>query len=278
MQKPPSTTQPGVSVLDNNQGLPGMVNPAADIGTTSLQHMPQSNQDAKEKTLAMTNIKKTTPKSKIVLDERIIVQGGSIKTWSFHSPRIERAKVTLTSDGRPIDVDVDSWQGPDSTPYQMRLYTENGKERPIRLMMETPRTSNTIAVRNTGQMEFPVIADVEANLDEVPLAAKLVDAESSIIIQGGALRSYPFDANVDQVQVLLMTNGLPMHARIELLHGPNNIKQTFELYAENGSDRPFYAVMESPGTGNVVRIVNAGSMEFPIYAWVAPFESEQQQQ
>jgi len=202
----------------------------------------------------------------------VTVQGGSLKTWAFNSPAVERVQVVLKTEGRPLDADVELWAGPDNTPHKMRVYVENGATRPFNAVMETPRGPNTIAIRNIGQLEFPMAAQVEAVSASGPLGDMERIDHGPMTIQGGALRTYPFDPQVDSVQVLLRTDGRPLNARIELLQGPNNNKQVVELYTEDGLDRPFYAILETPGSGNVVRIVNTATVEFPLTCSVGAYK------
>ena len=201
------------------------------------------------------------------IDSSILVQGGSLRTWSYRSPAIEQVQVVLSTEGRPLDADIELWHGPDNTPCKMRVYVENGQLRPFSAVVETPRGPNTVAIRNIGQIEFPIAANVIADSVDSPSGDCL---GSSTTIQGGALRTYPFDPSVDSVEVLLKTDGRPLNARIELLQGPNNNKQVIELYTEDGCDRPFFCVLETPGSGNVVRIVNTAPVEFPMTAGVVP--------
>ena len=201
------------------------------------------------------------------IDSAILVQGGSLRTWSYRSPAIEQVQVVLSTEGRPLDADIELWHGPDNTPCKMRVYVENGQLRPFSAVIETPRGPNTVAIRNIGQIEFPIAANVIADHVDNPSVDCI---SSSTTIQGGALRTYPFDPSVDSVEVLLKTDGRPLNARIELLQGPNNNKQIIELYTEDGNDRPFFCVLETPGSGNVVRVVNTAPVEFPMTAAVVP--------
>jgi len=200
-------------------------------------------------------------------DSTILVQGGSLRTWTYRSPAVEQVQVVLSTEGRPLDADIELWHGPDNTPTKMRVYVENGQMRPFSAVIETPRGPNTVAIRNIGQIEFPIAANVFAEGIDTPSPETL---SSSTTIQGGALRTYPFDPSVDSVQVLLQTDGRPLNARIELLQGPNNNKQVIELYGEDGADRPFFCILETPGSGNVVRVVNTAPIEFPMTASVVP--------
>jgi len=199
-------------------------------------------------------------------DAPVLVQGGSLRTWSFPTPNVNRVQVLLKTEGRPLNADVDLWQGPDNTPQKMRVYVEDGAARPFSCVVETPRSQNSIAIRNTGQLEFPLAAACVPDDEHVIEIAAFPET-----IQGGALKTYSFDPNVASVQIKLQTDGRPLNARIELLQGPNNNKQVVELYAEDGMERPFFAILETPGSGNVVRVLNTAPMEFPMSANVEPY-------
>jgi len=205
------------------------------------------------------------PETAASIDKPILVQGGSLRTWSYQNPAVDQVQIVLSTEGRPLDADVELWHGPGNTPCKMRVYVENGQIRPFSAVIETPRGPNTIAVRNIGQIEFPIACSVIADDVDQPSPECLATATT---IQGGALRTYPFDPSVESVEVLLKTDGRPLNARVELLQGPNNNKLVIELYSEDGLDRPFFTVLETPGPGNVIRIVNTAPVEFPMAASV----------
>lgn len=202
----------------------------------------------------------------------VIVQGGSLRTWAFANPQVDAVQVLLKSEGRPIDADIDLWNGPDNTPHKMRVYVEDGARRTFSAIIGTPRGPNSVAVRNIGQLEFPVEAVVRPdNLDGLAVSIASVVTRSEVI-QGGAVRTWPFNPIVQSVAVIIKTDGRPLNTRIELLMGPNNSKQVVEVYTEDGIDRPFFAIIETPEpTGSVIRIKNTAPLEFPVYASVAPY-------
>lgn len=206
----------------------------------------------------------------------VTVQGATLRTCSFNVD-VERVSVYLKTEGRPLNANVELWQGPDNTPQKMSVYLEDGNVRPFRCVVEAPGSSNSIAIRNTAEMEYPLIAglDVETDRNSISPAAALLKSSKYRTVQGGAVFTTPFSPAVQSVQVMLKSDGRPLNAHIELLQGPNNNKQVMDVYTEDGSARPFYVIIDTPGTGNVVRIVNTSTIEYPLTAAVEPYIIDQ---
>lgn len=200
-------------------------------------------------------------------DAFIRVDGGSIRTWKYMSPNVEQVQVLLTTEGRPLDADVELWNGPGNIPAKMRVYVEDGQLRPFKAVIATPRGPSTVAIQNVGELEFPFDAQVVAENVANPSPEC---RESAKNLQGGATRSYQFEAAVDSVQVLLFSEGMPLNARIELIQGPNNNRQVIELYTDDGADRPFFCFIETPGPGSVVRVINTAPLAYPLKTGVIP--------
>jgi len=64
---------------------------------------------------------------------------------------------------------------------------------------------------------------------------------------------------------VLKTEGRQLNARIELLNAPNNPKQTYECFTNNGVLNSLCVAFNTPDAGNTVRIVNLATVEFPLY-------------
>ena len=218
----------------------------------------------------------------IMRSEQVVtVQGDSLKTWSFQSAAIDRVQVLMKTEGRPLNANLDLWEGPDNTPTKMQIYLEDGNVRPFNAIIETPGSQNSVSILNTGRMEYPIRGCVvpeteesQSTLGPSSMAAQvqsLAGNSMPIIVQGGAVFTKPFDPTVQSIQIMLQTDGRPLTARIELVQGPNNQKQVIEFYSEDGRERPFFGIFQSPGSGNIVRVVNTATMEYPITACVEPY-------
>lgn len=233
------------------------------------------------------------------------IQGGSRHTYSAPSDR-DSSHTFIDTDGRPLDVEVELWDGPNNTPTRVRMYSEDGRMRPMNVLTENPQRGrgNTVSVRNTGPMEFPVNAGVRsvgggaeagglasfrppsgirpgglagsegAYLTERDLSGFARPSSPSMargeIVQGGALRTFPLDHSVEAVQVTITSEGLPVNAKVELWGTSSHIKQLAEVYNDNGQTRPFAAIIDVPGGSNTIAVYNMGPMEYPIRVVVEP--------
>jgi len=122
----------------------------------------------------------------------ITVQGGSLRTWSFDY-EVEQVQVVLSSEGRSLDADIEVWHGPGNKPCKMRIYVEDANQSPFSCVIETPRGDNTVAIRNIGPVEFPIIANMVVDGVDRPSMPEFTP------IQGGALRTFPFEPFIEAV-------------------------------------------------------------------------------
>mmetsp|Transcript_16837 Transcript_16837/g.36718 ORF Transcript_16837/g.36718 Transcript_16837/m.36718 type:complete len:269 (-) Transcript_16837:270-1076(-) len=202
------------------------------------------------------------------------IEGQTRKTWKFSDITQEVVQVAIRSDGRPVHVETNLWIGPDWTPMKLKAYSEDGLKRPVQMLLGTRNKQATIEVLNTGQWEMPVQAS--CNYASSPLSEARFDlpndpeVQSQYVEGGGAVKSFLFDPEVEQVQVLLHTNTRQLHAYVELLNAPNNIKQKVKTFTNNGLLNSLFIVFDTPGAGNVVRVQNLAPLEFPCIAYVLP--------
>ncbi|GAX11292.1 hypothetical protein FisN_7Lh399 [Fistulifera solaris] len=222
------------------------------------------------------------------------VQGNSRKTFNTMGGRNE---VEFSTDGRELYTDMEVWQGPDNTPQTMKWYAQDGNHR-IRATV-TSTQYHSIETRNRGTLEFPMNVQMQPQApgsptkqqhqpfhgtNSVPAVefrpipshedrmAKRDPSRGTTIQGDGSVKTYPIDPYTSSVQVLLDGQGFPVYARIELLQGPDCVKILGELYndgLQNGGE-PVRTVLETPGYGSTLRVVNTGPMEYPIICTVAP--------
>jgi hypothetical protein len=200
-------------------------------------------------------------------------QGNTLKTWKIVSTDMDQVELAMRSEERsPIDADVELWHTPSFKPIQFHVYSECGLTRPVNVVLDAPEHPKTVAVYNQGPLEFPfeaAVAKADRGIMDGPLAQAVPER-----VQGGRITSYTFGGNVGSVQVLLKAEQNNMNAKIEITQGPNQVKQSIEVYAFAANKYPFYVVLQTPGfTETSLRIINQDTVEYPFDAWVVPDES-----
>jgi len=192
------------------------------------------------------------------------VEGMTRKTWKFNDITKDTVQVAVTSEGRPVNADVQLWIGPDWTPMTLQAYSEDGKARPIQTIVGTRNKAATIEIRNVGEYEFPFnAASNYATGAMATLPKDMPAATEGERVDGGAIRSYPLDPATEALEVVLKTDGKQLNAKVELLNAPNNAKQTYEIFTNNGLLNPLCLCFNTPDAGNTLRVVNLASVEFP---------------
>merc|ERR1719261_1944879 len=130
------------------------------------------------------DIKEITPDGSLV--QR--VEGQTRKTWKFSDLAKDRVQVAVTSEGPPVNSDIQLWLGPDWTPFTLKAYSEDGKLRPIQTLVGTRNKAAMIEVRNVGEYEFPFSAAANYADDTMAELPKEIPATTAgERVDGGAL-------------------------------------------------------------------------------------------
>jgi hypothetical protein len=193
------------------------------------------------------------------------VEGMTRHAFSFNDSSKDVVQVAMTSPvARPVDAEVNLWLGPDYTPYQLKCHTEDGKLFPIQTLVGTKGVPVNVEVKNVGKASYPLMTACSYAISPLAESPKAIQYRDQIYIEGGAVKMFPFAPEVDQIQVLLRSQGKQLKAKIELLNGPNNVKQEFEVYSSNGEKNYLFLVFETPGQGNAIRVKNLATQEYPL--------------
>ena len=92
---------------------------------------------------------------------------GRIQGGSRHTYQNSGGQTFVETDGRPLDVEMELWEGPNNTPTRVKMYSEDGRQRPMNILTNSDngygRGGGTMSVRNVGSMEFPIRAGVSGN-------------------------------------------------------------------------------------------------------------------
>jgi hypothetical protein len=207
---------------------------------------------------------------------RSTVQGGSRSTWVSPDPYgSDEMNVHLGTAGRPLHANVEHWSGPGNTPSRMQLYSEDGGARPWMTKFRTPTNvhSGVTQVRNTGPMEFPIEASVHASNSMANGGPPMPNGEMMsrpVTVDGGALKTFGFDHDVQHVYMEISSEGLPVNAVVELWQGPSNTKAIAKIYTDHGLNRPWSALIPCPGYGASICVRNVGPMTYPIKVSMDP--------
>ncbi|CAB9500759.1 expressed unknown protein [Seminavis robusta] len=214
--------------------------------------------------------------------------GGTVRTYQMPVDA-DRCQYVLKSEGRPLKAVVELWLGPLRRTHIMDISVEDGAKTPYRATLKfKPGGPQVLRIRSTDKkFHLPLSAGVyvpdkerraelrantESLFDRVP---KQKIQGNNVGGGGSAVRLFPIDNYVEAVQVLFWavnTGKKSLKATIEVLQGPNNVKQVYQLHAGGGS-QPYHGVIETPGDGVVLRITNRKFVEDGLFeAAVVPYK------
>eukprot|EP00310_Coccolithus_braarudii_P015917 CAMPEP_0183353400 /NCGR_PEP_ID=MMETSP0164_2-20130417/33233_1 /TAXON_ID=221442 /ORGANISM="Coccolithus pelagicus ssp braarudi, Strain PLY182g" /LENGTH=290 /DNA_ID=CAMNT_0025526067 /DNA_START=89 /DNA_END=961 /DNA_ORIENTATION=- len=219
----------------------------------------------------------------------IRIEGGStLKTFQMPA-HAERVQYIITSPtGRPIKAKVELWIGPIRCVHEFIYDCMDGKSFPLRATLQFKKLSPVLKISTHGSYEFPLecgvfvpspdesemIGDVTKNMFYTAPMKERVQGGSTIDNKGGAIRTFHIDPAWEKTQIMVWSKDVgkkSFKTNIEILQGPNNAKQHLNLRC-GGSTQPYHAVIDTPGSGWVIRCNSKKYLEDGLFEIaVAPY-------
>lgn len=203
--------------------------------------------------------------------------GNTIRTYPMPA-WATRVQMRFETNGRPLKGEANLWLGPIRKTHTLKFDTESGIEFPIEALLKFKVGPPVLKISTADNLNYPMKVGVfvpppERAAELEAYTEKMFDSsskEDKKRIQGsntdgkyGAAVNWIIPHNVDSVQIIGWakdTGKKSFKLDIELLQGPNNVKQCLFLQCGGGS-QPYHAVFKTPGSGWTVRIRNKKYVE-----------------
>jgi hypothetical protein len=203
--------------------------------------------------------------------------GGTVRTYKMPI-WANKCQMLFTTDGRPLKAEANLWLGPLRVVHTLQVDMEDGAKTPYQATLTFKKMGQVLKISTSDTLEFPMLAGVYVpnpdRADELTMNTEDVwesaSPEQKKRIQGGstmggggAIRYWQIPPNVQSVQLLGWSKDVGKKSfklKVEVLQGPNNIKQGFFVQCGGGS-QPYHSVIQTPGSGSVIRITNQKFLE-----------------
>jgi hypothetical protein len=178
------------------------------------------------------------------------------------------------------------WVGPIRRIHSVEIENEDGHQNYYRAMLKFKPGTKSLKISTTGSHEFPLefgaeVPNMQRMKESWVATQRVFDMGPKTIVQGGSteggggsVRYFNIPDNVESCQMVLWSRDLgkrTVKAKIEVLQGPNSIRQLYNLHC-GGSTQPYHCVIPTPGAGWTIRVIATNYMEFPFEAVVVPYE------
>lgn len=216
------------------------------------------------------------------------IEGGkSLRTYKMPQG-CDRCQVMLKTNGRPMKALIEIWCGPIRRTHMLDIDLQDGRKTPVRELVKFKNTDSAgpmvLRIGTKESFEFPVFAGVQPltpeQSEEFNKNTELVWMTRGIktYSQGAkTIRRIPIPGAVDKIQLVVWAKDVgkkSFRAKIEILQGPNNVKQLYTLQCGGGS-QPYHAIFETPGPGWALRLTNLKNLEDGAFEFVvAPYGSD----